>query len=109
MLSPSTLERVSVSYRRGYYDGYDGKSVDNPERDPFDHPFTNFDYDQGYKAGANDHKRADERALLVDVKANLTPRELAAERAAARIKKLVNPSHSDYKRVIDEEYKRVGL
>jgi hypothetical protein len=56
MLSPKTLERVSVSYRRGYYDGYDGKAVDNPARDPFDRPFANFDYDQGYKAGASDKK-----------------------------------------------------
>jgi hypothetical protein len=56
MLSPSTLERVSVSYRRGYYDGYDGKTVDNPARDPFDRPFSNFDYDQGYKAGSSDKR-----------------------------------------------------
>jgi hypothetical protein len=54
MLSPATLERVSVSYRRGYYDGYDGKVADNPQRDPLDRPFSNFDYEQGYKAGAND-------------------------------------------------------
>lgn len=56
MLSPQTLERVSCSYRRGYYDGYDGKVVDNSQRDPLDRPFANFDYEQGYKAGANDKK-----------------------------------------------------
>ena len=57
MLSPQTLERVSVSYRRGYYDGYDGKPVGyGDERHPFDRPFANFDYEQGYKAGANDKK-----------------------------------------------------
>jgi hypothetical protein len=61
MLSPSTLERVSVSYRRGYYDGYDGKATDNPQRDPFDRPFASFDYEQGYKAGANDKRRMLER------------------------------------------------
>jgi hypothetical protein len=54
MLSPTTLERVSCSYRRGYYDGYDGKPVNNPTRHPFDHPFANHDYAAGYKAGAND-------------------------------------------------------
>ena len=61
MLSPATLERVSVSYRRGYYDGYDGKLADNPRRDPLDRPFANFDYEQGYKAGANDKRRMLER------------------------------------------------
>lgn len=61
MLSPQTLERVSVSYRRGYYDGYDGKPVNNPARHPLDRPFANFDYDQGYKAGANDKRRMLER------------------------------------------------
>lgn len=56
MLSPVTLERVSVSYRRGYYDGYDGAPISNPQRDPLDRPFANFDYEQGYKAGANDKR-----------------------------------------------------
>jgi hypothetical protein len=66
MLSPATLERVSCSYRRGYYDGYDGKPevgpvaglaiVDGAARDPFDRPFSRFDYEQGYKAGASDKK-----------------------------------------------------
>jgi hypothetical protein len=56
MLSPKTLERVSCSYRRGYYDGYDGKAIDSPQRDPLDRPFANFDYEQGYKAGANDKR-----------------------------------------------------
>ena len=56
MLSPQTLERVSCSYRRGYYDGYDGNTADNPQRDPLERPFANFDYAQGYKAGASDKK-----------------------------------------------------
>jgi hypothetical protein len=56
MLSPQTLERVSCSYRRGYYDGYDGKPISIPDRDPFDRPFANFDYEQGYSAGVSDKK-----------------------------------------------------
>ena len=59
MLSPATLERVSHSYRRGYYDGYFAREAKN---DPVPHtaegvplkPFSNFDYDEGHKAGAND-------------------------------------------------------
>lgn len=63
MLSPQTLERVSVSYRKGYYDGYDGKP--QHAREPLDitdtgsphlKPFANHDYEAGYKAGANDRK-----------------------------------------------------
>lgn len=61
MLSQSTLDRVSCSYRRGYYDGYDGKPADNRPRDPLDRPFANFDYEPGYKAGANDRQRFLER------------------------------------------------
>lgn len=58
MLSPSTLERVSVSYRRGYYDGYDGKTVNAPQdfNSFAGKPFASFDYSEGYKAGANDKK-----------------------------------------------------
>lgn len=59
MLSPETLERVSASYRRGYYDGYCGEVPQNPPRDHFDRPFANDDYAAGYKAGANDRKWSD--------------------------------------------------
>lgn len=59
MLSPNTLERVSHSYRRGYYDGYYGREAKNdpvPQTDigiPLK-PFSDFDYTEGHKAGAND-------------------------------------------------------
>ncbi len=55
MLSPQTLNRVSNSYRIGYYDGYFGR---NQQVKSFDmsKPFANSDYDNGYKAGANDAK-----------------------------------------------------
>ena len=61
MLSPNTLERVSHSYRRGYYDGYFGRENRNDpvpataEGVPLK-PFSNFDYGEGYGAGANDAK-----------------------------------------------------
>lgn len=63
MLSPATLNRVSASYARGYRDGYAGMpNMDTLKSDhPFDRPFANFDYQEGYKAGAND--RRCERAL----------------------------------------------
>jgi hypothetical protein len=59
MLSANTLERVSHSYRRGYHDGYFGRE---PKNDPVPHtdsgvplkPFSDFDYSEGFKAGAND-------------------------------------------------------
>lgn len=56
MLSPQTLERVSFSYRRGYYDGYfergccDSQAPDHP----FDRPFAEHDYKAGYEAGNTD-------------------------------------------------------
>lgn len=61
MLSARVLERVSCSYRRGYYDGYDGKVGINEPVPTTDNgiplkPFSDFDYDEGYKAGANDAK-----------------------------------------------------
>lgn len=58
MLSPQTLERVSCSYRRGYYDGYDGKEMKDAKAPTSfdDRPFATFDYEQGYKAGANDKR-----------------------------------------------------
>jgi len=59
MLSPNTLERVSHSYRRGYYDGYYGRENKNDPVVRTDNniplkPFSDFDYAEGYKAGAND-------------------------------------------------------
>jgi hypothetical protein len=60
MLSPATLNRVSASYARGYRDGYASKlppTLWEPV-DPFDRPFANFDYVEGYKAGANDARCA---------------------------------------------------
>jgi len=59
MLSPNTLERVSHSYRRGYYDGYFGRENKNDPVERTDNgipmkPFSDFDYSEGYKSGAND-------------------------------------------------------
>jgi hypothetical protein len=64
MLSPQTLGRVSASYRRGYYDGYDGKraSDEKASAHPFDRPFSSGDYASGHKAGANDRKWNDHYA-----------------------------------------------
>lgn len=63
MLSPATLNRVSHSYRRGYYDGYEGRENQNLPVPDFQgvplKPFSDFDYSEGYKAGANDRKWAD--------------------------------------------------
>jgi hypothetical protein len=58
MLSPKTLERVSASYRRGYYDGHAGKPAEDAKASahPFDRPFANADYAAGHEAGANDRK-----------------------------------------------------
>lgn len=66
MLSDQMLERVSASYRRGYRDGYDGAEKSTPQtgiaainNDTIGgtiRPFANFDYDEGYRAGANDAK-----------------------------------------------------
>lgn len=56
MLSSQTLERVGVAYRRGYYDGYEGKDEFLEVKPGFIKPFANFDYHDGYKAGANDAK-----------------------------------------------------
>lgn len=54
MLSARTLERVSVEYRNGYYDGYDGKVNKYVEKPELLRPFGEHDYTEGYKAGAND-------------------------------------------------------
>lgn len=67
MLSPQTLERVSHSYRRGYYAGYFGEENKNnpvPEcRGVPLKPFSDFDYSEGYKAGSNDRAWADKRKV----------------------------------------------
>lgn len=64
MLSANTLNRVSHSYRRGYYDGYDGKANQNEPVPTTDmgipmKPFSDYDYQEGYGAGANDRKWSD--------------------------------------------------
>lgn len=69
MLSPQTLERVSVSYRKGYYDGHAGRTRAVPETgiekindDTIGgtiRPFADVDYEKGYAAGANDRKWSD--------------------------------------------------
>ena len=58
MLSPSTLNRVSASYRKGYYDGYQNKPNQYQSNPQLMKPFGKFDYQEGYKAGANDKKWA---------------------------------------------------
>lgn len=71
MLSPSTLERVSSSYRRGYYAAYDGApAIDpHPSTGLGDRPFSNYDFAEGYKAGANDlHWETVHRGLACDIK-----------------------------------------
>ncbi len=54
MLSSATLERVSVSYRRGYHAGYAGEPLVSPNNDPLARPFGDHDYAQGHAAGLND-------------------------------------------------------
>lgn len=63
MLSNATLERVSTSYRRGYLDGRSGRP-DVGAGIPSEQirPFAEFDYAEGYRAGANDRRWADTRA-----------------------------------------------
>ncbi len=56
MLSPSTLNRVSQSYRRGYQDGYRGLPKHHLDDPAIIKPFANFDYDEGHQAGVNDAK-----------------------------------------------------
>ena len=56
MLSDKTLERVSVAYRRGYRDGAAGNQPFCEVRPEYIKPFADFDYAEGYKAGANDAK-----------------------------------------------------
>lgn len=69
MLSAKTLERVSAAYRKGYYDGHAGRPKTVPETgiekisdDTIGGriaPFADVDYENGYKAGANDRKWSD--------------------------------------------------
>ena len=59
MLSPATLNRVSNSYRRGYYAGYAQEIRQNETVTRTDSgipmkPFSDYDYEEGYKAGLND-------------------------------------------------------
>lgn len=56
MMSNSMLERVSVAYRNGYSDGYSGRDKFCEVKPEYIKPFANFDYEEGYKAGANDAK-----------------------------------------------------
>jgi ribosome modulation factor len=66
MLSDQALERVSQSYRRGYHDGYAGRDkavvetgiakINDDMIGGTIRPFANYDYEQGYHAGANDKK-----------------------------------------------------
>jgi hypothetical protein len=67
MLSAQTLNRVSHSYRRGYYAGYEGQPAQNDAVPTTDNgvplkPFSDFDYDEGYRAGANDKRWTDHYA-----------------------------------------------
>ena len=72
MLSPSVLNRVSDSYRRGYYDGYAGKPAEDAKASthPFDRPFANGDYANGHKAGANDRKWAEHYGEVIGTPPN---------------------------------------
>lgn len=54
MMSDRTLERVSVAYRRGYRDGYSAADPFLAVKPEYIKPFAEYDYEQGYHAGAND-------------------------------------------------------
>ena len=56
-----TLERVSVAYRRGYYDGYYGTNQGAAVKPEYIKPFAEYDYEQGVHAGANDAKWENKR------------------------------------------------
>jgi len=67
MLSPATLNRVSSSYRRGYYDGYAKRPANNLPVPTTDNgipmkPFSDSDYSSGRAAGLNDRYWNDYRA-----------------------------------------------
>jgi hypothetical protein len=67
MLSDKTLERVSMSYARGYRDGYAARdkrtpangitAINNDIIGGTIRPFADYDYEQGFSAGANDAQR----------------------------------------------------
>lgn len=64
MLSAATLNRVSSSYRRGYYDGWDMKPAKNLPVKKTDmgipmKPFSDGDYTSGHAAGLNDRYWSD--------------------------------------------------
>ena len=61
MLSPQTLERVSVAYRRGYQDGYNGTNHGANVKPEYILPFASYDYAEGVRAGANDKRGFDLR------------------------------------------------
>lgn len=67
MLSPETLNRVSSSYRRGYYDGYEKRQASNLPVPTTTNgiplkPFSDSDYASGRAAGLNDRYWSDFRA-----------------------------------------------
>ena len=68
MLSDATLERVSVSYRRGYRDGAAGREPFHQVKPEFItesginlKPFADYDYKEGYKSGENDAAPRDQK------------------------------------------------
>lgn len=71
MLSDKALERVSGSYRRGYRAGYAGEPSQDtmPSTGLGDRPFADFDFNEGYKAGANDAKWTKVNARIAASKA----------------------------------------
>jgi hypothetical protein len=62
MLRNAALERVSVAYRRGYRDGYNGTNQGANVRPEYIKPVAEFDYAEGLMAGANDRKWDDHYA-----------------------------------------------
>jgi hypothetical protein len=72
MLRSETLNRVSNSYRKGYYAGYKSNPKTKPVKDSHenpetpqhfsDKPFADYDYSEGFHAGANDCYWANERS-----------------------------------------------
>jgi hypothetical protein len=56
MLSAQTLERVSVAYRKGYYDGYFNQIPFCVVKPEYIKPFADFDYKAGYEAGLSGTK-----------------------------------------------------
>ena len=67
MLSAQTLERVSCAYRKGYYDGYDGRDKFAKVKPEYIKPFADHDYEEGYKVGQNDRAWAEHERAQKDV------------------------------------------